>query len=306
MPFIPVDHDPFAAPDGPQASAPNVTPTGLPAPGGPTPLSGAPMAGMGVTPPYQDDQDWGQLGLAAGLMSGGNSRGMATVIQNTPGHQAAVEYAKGIAKDKADVANTQRGVVPMLQALDGMEKRFIDSGKSVASEAIGPNYGGSYIPLPDTASPMYQNIRAFFRGSGDPNNPDVYDKAADLNQQMQHAKEGIATLFKAIPGAGKAGATDQAQQKLDNMIDDAIHSRDPETFFRIMHDAKNFVRGLGQFPQLPEPKSFVPPQWAPQQPSAAASASQAAPQAAAQPPRAVNPQTGHTIEWNGKQWVDAQ
>jgi hypothetical protein len=282
MPFIPVDHDPFAQaqPDYPQPGTPNVTPTGLPQGGDATPTSGNPMSGMGIAPPYQNDQDWGQLGLAAGLMSGGNSRGMATVIQNTPGHQAAVEYAKKIAGDKADIANTQRGVLPMLRALDGMEKRFTESGPGVASEAIGPNYGGSYIPLPDTASPMYQNIRAYFRGSGDVNAPNDYDKAADLNNQMQHAQEGIATLFKAIPGSGKGGSTDQAQETLSNMVGKAIHARDPETFYRIMHDAKNFVRGLGQFDQLPEPKSYLPPNFQPQQ----LGAPPAAPQAAAAPP----------------------
>jgi hypothetical protein len=313
MPFVAVDHDPFAAPDAPQPGTPNVPPTALPQAGDRTPMSGNPMAGMGVTSPYQNDQDWDQIGLYGALSANGNTRGLPSIIQNTPGHQAATEYAKKIAGDKAELANTQRGVIPMLQALDGLEKRYTEAGPKVAPLATGPNYAGDdpWNPfnhlLPDTSSPAYQNLRAKLTPSAlDPN--DEYGKAADLNNQMQHAKEGIATLFKAIPGSGKSGATDQAQTTLSEMVNAALHARDPETFYRIMHDAKNFIRGLGQFPQLPEPKGWTPPEWQkPQTAQGGAAQPQAPQQAASAPrPRAVNPQTGHAVEWNGQQWVDAQ
>ncbi len=45
------------------------------------------------------------------------------------------------------------------------------------------------------------------------------------------------------------------------MVDRAIHARDPETFYRITRDAKNFILSLGNYPQIPEPQSYIPQSW---------------------------------------------
>lgn len=292
--LVPVDHNPFAddGPTGQSQGAPQVAPSSLPSAGMGTPASGNPMAGFGVTPPYQTDEDFNQIGLAAAL--GERNRGVIQAIQNTPGHQARIEYSKHVADDQADLGNTQRGVIPMLKDIDALETRIRQAGPDVASLAIGPDYTpadqkdsgflhntlsdlldlGTGIATgdrgvafqQDTGSNAFQSKSAKMYGSGDPANPNNYDKAADLNNELQHFKEGIATAFKAIPGSGKAGSTDQAQATLSEMINAGIHSRNPETLFRILHAAKNIVRGLGNFPEIPEPQSFIPQQWQKPQP----------------------------------------
>jgi hypothetical protein len=87
------------------------------------------------------------------------------------------------------------------------------------------------------------------------------------------------------------------------MLGHAMNAQDPETFFKIAHDAMNTIRGFARLPDEDASTGSVPTggAWGGQAPSQAAPQQQSAPR-----PRAVNPQTGHAVEWNGSQWVDAQ
>lgn len=213
----------------------------------------------------------------------------AAAIEKTPEYLKRAQYAKDSGAAIQDVEETRRGAQPLLNGIDALEKRFAQVGPKVAQLAIGPNYtptdqehtswlhntindvtnlgsgianGNRAMALgQDSASPSYQAARAQRYGSGNPTNPNDYDKALAANTEMQHFKKGIATMFKAMPGSGKNGATDKAQATLEEMVDAAIHAPDPETFYRITHAAKNFIRNMAQYPSLPEPQNYLPQQW---------------------------------------------
>ena len=230
--------------------------------------------GQGLTPSYEDIANSGYSN-AADLKAMGydlifnNGKGMGTIINQSPAHEGARSYQKELGKSTGELAATKRGVAPLVQQIEGLEKTFEEAGRTVAGKAIGPNYapesGPLHYMLPDTAGQSFQNLRALMGNEDDA-------KAAALNNRLHHFKKGVATLFKAIPGSGKSGATDQAQATLEEMVQAAINSRTPEEFFKITHDAKNFLRSMAQEPVVPEPKSYVPQSWLPKSQRAAPSA----------------------------------
>jgi hypothetical protein len=234
---------------------PGQMPTGMNQPGQPMAPS---FQGVNVSG-YQNDADIESMGLDLAFNGG---KGMASIINQSPAHEAARTYQKHIGQNNAELENTRRGVKPLIEQIEGLEATMAEAGPKVAGKAIGPNYApsGDYNPakfiLPDTSSQSYQNLRAVMPWSG----KEETDAAA-LNNRLHHFKKGIATLFKAIPGSGKSGATDQAQATLEEMVDAALHARNPEEFYKITHDAKNFLRSMGQQPVAEEPDKFTPKHW---------------------------------------------
>lgn len=244
--------------------------TSLPNPGDPTEYAGQGQAGT-TTPGYYSDEDMNAIGLE--MMAG---RGSASVINQSPGHQQAAAYAKEEGKNLGELRNTQRGIAPLLRRVDDFESLGRDAGPDVLEKATGPDYGAghneaSFIPqlLPDTSGQAYQNIREMAQHVNPFSDQESYHKATDLNLKMQHLKDAIAAEYKAVPGGGKTGGTDQAQGILRDMVGHAMHAKDPETFFQIVHDAKNTIRGFGNLDDLPKQQSYIPPGFGAKQEAAA-------------------------------------
>lgn len=289
--LVPVDHDPFAQGGAPpQAAGVGGSPS-LPQPGDPTAYGGATPA-LAETPDYLTNNDMRSLSLE--MLAG---RGSQAVINQAPGHIYARQYASKAGGNEADLKNKQNAVDPLLRRIQDFEDIGTHAGPDILGKATGPNYvnSGEYNPvnvfMPDTASEAYQSTRAFLRG-GD------YTKARDANLEMHHLKDAVAASFKALPGAGAGGPTDQAQRTVDSMLGAAMHSGDPQTFYKILHDAKNTLRGFARYPDLPgnPDANYVPPGFGQPPPPAggpppgqqgAAAPPPAAPQAAsaAPPPR---------------------
>jgi hypothetical protein len=293
------------------AAQPAAPSTALPAPGDPTAFSGYTPAGN--TTPSRLSPDT-MRAFAIDLMAN-NGKGGSAILNNDPGSQYAKKYATETASNNADLANLQNATQPLLRRIEDFRDIARNAGPDVLTKATGPDYSGgySYLPLPNTSSQMYQNVRQFFQHLNPFSDQESYKKATDANLEMQHLKDAIAASFKQLPGAGKGGATDQAQRTVDNMLGHALQSQDPETFFKIAHDAMNTVRGFARLPDLPAsdaaPRFNSTPTAATAQAAMQGRTSFLPPQqqtATAAPTRAINPQTGHAIEWNGQQWVDAQ
>ncbi len=79
---------------------------------------------------------------------------------------------------------------------------------------------------------------------------------------MQHINKMLGASVKALPGSKGAGvSTDQDQALVLDAVGEALHAQDPETFFKILHDAENGLRARSGMPPLPQPKSFKPDAW---------------------------------------------
>lgn len=263
-------NDPVATPAPSQGAAPGTTPgtmdyydryaqqpapsTSLPNPGDPTSFSPQGSAAGLKTPDRLSDDTL----LALGLNAAEGGRNSATILNNDPGSAYATTYAKNVATDNADVADLQNAAQPLLRRVQDFRNIATKAGPDVLGKATGPDYGGPWIPLPDTSSPMYQNARQAFQHLNPFSDQDSYRKATDANLEMQHLKDAIAASFKQLPGSGRGGATDQAQRTVDNMLGHALNAQDPETFYKIVHDAMNTIRGFARLPDLPDNDASVP------------------------------------------------
>lgn len=272
--------------------------TSLPQPGDPTAYSGATPA-LQDTPAYLTDQDLMALGLEMGA-----GRGSASVINQMPGHMYSRNYAQRAGTNEADLKNKQGAIDPLLRRIQDFEDIGTHAGSDVLQKATGPDYtppnaDGSWNPLShipqDTASQYYQNWRSVLQHVNPFSDQESYDKAQDANLELHHLKAGVAASFKALPGAGQGGATDQAQRTVDTMLGEAMHAGDAKTFYKILHDAKNILRGFARYSDLPAspddnyvPKNFgqPPPAAPPPGPQGSAQPPSSAP--AGPPPEAID------------------
>ncbi len=82
------------------------------------------------------------------------------------------------------------------------------------------------------------------------------EESFNLNKRMHHIIEGLSTQIKIA--AARGVVTDQAQRTFDSAIGKFMETDDPNTFFAIMHDARNIIKGMGG--QMPEPirSDYIP------------------------------------------------
>jgi hypothetical protein len=205
-------------------------------------------------------------------------KGMSTILNNDPGSKYATSYAAKTAEDNASLNMKQKMTAPLLAQIQHMRELATDAGSDVLTKATGPDYSegqeGSWLPgflHPDTSGQPYQNFRAMAQHANPFSDQKSYDDAASLNLQMQHIKKMLGASVKALPGTKGGGAsTDQDQALVLDAVGEALHAQDPETFFKILHDAQNGLRARSGMPPLPTPKSFIPDQWNTSSPAAQA------------------------------------
>jgi hypothetical protein len=247
--------------------------TALPQAGDPTSYTGASSGGM-TTPGRYDPET--MRAFTIDLLANGG-KGAASILNNDPGQQYSRSYANTMAANQAGLDFKQKMSTPLLEQIQHMRQLATDAGYDVLQKATGPDYTEGTDPkswLPtlgmDTSGQRYQNLRAWGHAADLPgralglDDADSYDQAAKLNLQFQHLKKMIGAEVKAVPGTKGGGtATDQDQALVLDAVGEALHAQDPETFFRILHDAENGVRGRAGMQQLPQPKSFLPNGWTP-------------------------------------------
>lgn len=265
--LVPVDHDPFAAP-----GANSADPTVGYAPG---------------TPPDRLSPDT-MRAFAIDLLAN-NGKGAASILTQDPGSQYRRTFANTQATNAANLKYKQDMTTPLLDRIHDFANIGTRAGKDVLSLAIGPNYApqdadhqgvahnfindavnlgtgiwnGNLAQATgqDIASQAYQAQRAARYGSGDPNNPNNYDKALATNIELQHLRDAIGSAVKALPGGSKGGTTDQDQALVLDMVGKALNAPTPDAFYKILHDAENTLRGRAGLPALPEQESYLPPEW---------------------------------------------
>jgi hypothetical protein len=218
-----------------------------------------------------------------------NGKGAASILTQDPGAQYRRTYATTQGANAANLKYKQDMTNPLLDRIHDFENIGTKAGPDVLGLAIGPNYApqdakdNSFIHNTindvtnlatgiyngnmaqatgqDTASQAYQAQRAARYGSGDPNNPNKYDKALSANIEMQHLRDAIGSAVKALPGGSKGGSTDQDQALVLDMVGKALNAPTPDAFYKILHDAENTLRGRAGLSALPEQESYLPPQW---------------------------------------------
>lgn len=233
----------------------------LPQPGAPTEFTGQGTAGQVVPKRLSDDT----LESAMFDIYANGGKGMSGILNNDPGAQYMRTYANKQAEDHAEIANVRAAVEPLLRRVDDFEGIAKKAGPDVLAKATGPNYGGdsgvaSWV-LPDTSSQAYQNVREMAQHLNPLSDQESYRKATNANLEMQHLRHAVAASFKSLPGSGKGGATDQAQRTVDEMLGAAMNAKDSETFFKILHDAKNTLRTFARMQDLPERQEYKPETW---------------------------------------------
>lgn len=204
----------------------------VPQAGSPSPLT-APMAGMHTMPEYQSDDDIQAMMLDAALNEG---KGMASIINQSPGHMQRKAYAEGIGKAQSNLAERQRAGMDVLSSLqqlvdtarasqqeDDQNKR----GSYRLNEAIGPiNDAGAQWGLP---APMMMKSQW--------NAP-----AYDLNNRLHHDIEGLTTSFIMSASKGGLNMSDARQKAFADTMGAMMKATNPEEFYKISKDAENIVR----------------------------------------------------------------
>ena len=236
--LIPVDHDPFAdAQDGTQGYA-SVPP--------PQRLSPDTMRAFGIDV----------------MMNGG--KGAASILTQDAGSQYQKKRANVQAENQANLEYKQALTKPLLDRIQDFRNIGTKAGPDVLQKATGPNYGGdgglsSYV-LPDTSSQSYQALRAASQHMNPLSDQGSYDKARDANLEMHHLKDAIGSAVKALPGS-KGPTTDQDQALVLDMVGKALNASNPETFYKILHDAENTLRGRSGLAARPDQDSYLPKEW---------------------------------------------
>ncbi|MFT3731120.1 MAG: hypothetical protein QM780_06800 [Hyphomicrobium sp.] len=237
----------------------------LPQPGDPTSFTGDSASGLSTPSRISADT---RRAMAYDLALNGG-KGMPTILNNDPGSKYATAYAVKTAEDNAGLNLKQKMTKPLLAQIAHMRQIATDAGSDVLSKATGPDYSegmeGSWLPgfmHPDTSGQNYQNTRALLQHANPFSNQASYTEAANVNLQMQHIKKMLGAAVKALPGTKGGGAsTDQDQALVLDAVGEALHAQDPETFFKILHDAENGLRARAGMPPIAEPKSYLPESW---------------------------------------------
>lgn len=264
-----------------------------------TPAMSLPGQGVAPTYPaqggYQNSSDWNAI-QADVVLNGG--KGLSSIINQSPAHEGAREYQKGLAKEAAALDERRRAggqVMSQLQALGDAANEMYGSDKNAFLGAIGPYNTTPYMDkLPVIGGMTVPKATAAYGGDG---------KAWNVQNRLQHMIHGLTTSFVASAGKG-LNMSDSRQQAFEETMGAMMKATNKEEFDKITHDAADIIRKTFH---LPEEKARavvqnMGAQMQAEQGRLPGFSAAAAPMAR---PRAHNPKTGVTLEWNGSAWVRA-
>lgn len=240
---------------GPQGQAPAPQRAG-----DPTALTG-PIASprMQTVQPYQNQEDWNQIALAAAL--GEKNRGIIQALQQTPGRLQRVKEAEAVGTAQGKFQELQRHGAANLRLLDQIRATFNEAEPDTQRGAIGPEnttkmpakrplmVGGYAIPFteqpttvdPRTGMPYAEEMTPVKRNAIVNQNDEKSRKAWDLQNRLEHDIEGLTTKFIMTAGAG-ANMSDARQKAFTDTIGAMIKAKTPEEFHNIANDAENILR----------------------------------------------------------------
>lgn len=182
------------------------------------------------------------------------------IMPTAPGSQEQVMSMSGFpaaegAKKQAESLGThtgqnQAGVIEarrradismgLLDQLEELAKTAYLKDPELLKAATGP-----YASKESVQAALQAGRQVPLLGRGVPGSEESFN----LNKRMHHIIEGLSTQIKIA--AARGVVTDQAQRTFDSAIGKFMETDDPNTFFAIMHDARNIIKGMGG--QMPEP-----------------------------------------------------
>lgn len=214
---------------------------------------------MQTVQPYQSDEDWNQIALAAAL--GEKNRGIIQAIQSTPGRQQRMKEAEAVGAAQGKYQELQRHGAANMRLLDQIRATFNEADPQTQSAAIGPQnttrmpakqplmIGGYAIPFmeqpttvdPRTGIPYGEEMTPVLRNAIVKPNDEQAQKAWNLQNRLEHDIEGLTTKFIMTAGAG-ANMSDARQKAFTDTIGAMIKASSPEEFHNIANDAENILR----------------------------------------------------------------
>src|SRR5262249_16208256 len=262
----------------------------LPRGGQATPATGAVMPSMQKIPDYLTSDDWLNIGLASIL-----PRGTMSIIRDTPGHQMRTAYGKKIGEDMAQLEESQRAGLQVLQGLRMIGETANSADDATLNRAIGPF----------TSNKWFQGARraAFLPADlvMDPHNV-PYDASYNLNNILRHDTHGLVTTFMKTAAKGM-NMSDARQEAFADTMGAMLNATNRDDFNRILKHAEWIIRDSYGLPD----NAMPPGGWRNRNDHVAMANSPAAggtPAAPRPQRRAVGP-SGQvmTKEWDGQQWV---
>lgn len=244
----------------------------LPEAGDPTAAAGAVMPGMQVTPDYNTDEDWANIGLTAAM----SPRSLGMALMNTPGHAARVAQAKDTAHNLAALGEKQRAGGQILDGLNMVRHTVNMADDATLSNAIGPT----------VSAPWLQGARRTIAGLV-PGPVTPYDQSYNLNNLLHHDIHGLVQQFIA---AGKAAnMSDSRQAAFEATMADMLRATNRDDLNKVADHAEFIIKS-----------SFGLPHKKPGEVGAGAGAN------GASAGRVYQNAQGQKIQWDGQQWQPVQ
>ncbi len=187
------------------------------------------MVDKGIMPtaPGSPEQVMSMTGFPA---AEGEKKRAESVGTHTGQNQAAVTESRR----RADIS------MGLLDQLEDLAKGAYLKDPALLKAATGPYASGENVQAGLQGARQIPILGRAVPGS---------EESFNLNKRMHHIIEGLSTQIKIA--ASRGVVTDQAQRTFDSAIGKFMETDDPNTFFAILHDARNIIKGMGG--DMPEP-----------------------------------------------------